>query len=212
MLRILATASALVALLVQGGVAKAPARRKPGEAAPDFSVKTLDGKARSVADLREEKKPKILAVVFWSPTCPWSRATAPELAKIAKDFEGKNVRVVLVDPNDPGNKDAEGRTDDPKDVARYLKEQSIPLEAYVDSDQRAADLLGAQTTPDVFVVGVDGKIAYTGRVNDLQNPAKPGEWKRGYLRAALEALIANKTVAESSTATGGFGIRRAKKG
>ena len=200
-----------LALLTQAPAAKGPARLKPGTVAPDFTVRTTDGKDRNLATLRDEKRPRILVVVFWSPTCPWSRAWCAELSKIAKEFDSKNVRVVAVDSNDPNNKDADNNADSAKDVARFAKEKSLAFEVYFDSDQKAADLFGAQTTPDVFVIGLDGKIAYTGRVNDMQNPAKPADFKKSFLRNALEQLVANKSVPESVTPPAGFGIRRPKK-
>lgn len=197
-------------LLAAQGAPKPPLRLYPGAAAPDVSVRTLEGKERTLAVLRGEKKPKILVVVFWSHTCPWSRAWDAELTKIAKDYEGKNVSVVAVDSNDPSHVDANQNADNPKDIERYRQEKSIGFEVYTDASQGAASAFGAQTTPDVFVIGVDGKIAYTGRVNDMQNFAKPEQFSKGFLRQALDALVAGKAVVEPSTPPCGSGIRRSR--
>jgi peroxiredoxin len=190
---------------------KGPVRAKPGAAAPDFSVKTLDGKDRPMDVLRGEKSPKILVVVFWSHACPWSRAWDTEIGKIAKDFETKNVKVIAINSNDSKNKDSDGNADTPKDIERYRKDKSLSFDVYLDSDHRAADAFGAQTTPDVFVIGIDSKIAYTGRINDMQNFAKPADFKKNYLRAALEALTSGKPVPDPVTPPGGCGIKRIKK-
>jgi peroxiredoxin len=211
MLRSALAAACFLALVQQAPGAKLPVRLKPGAAVPEFTVKTPEGKDRTLASLRDDRRPKILVVVFWSHTSPWSRAWDAELSKIARDYDTKNVRIVAIDPNDPNNRDAEGDSDSARDVARYAKEKSLGFDVCLDPEQRVADLFGAQTTPDVFVIGVDGKIAYTGRVNDMQNPAKPLDFKKSFLRGALDSLVANKMVLDATTPPAGFGIRRPKK-
>jgi peroxiredoxin len=203
---------ALVALvpLLAGQAPKVPPRLKAGDDAPSFTVKTLDGKDRTSAVLRDEKKPKILVVVFWSHTCPWSRAWDSELTKIAKDYDAKNVRVIGIDSNDPAHRDVNNNADNPKDIERYRAEKSIGFEVYTDVQHRAASAFGAETTPDVFVIGTGGTIAYTGRINDMQNFARPEEFKKSYLRDALDALAAKRPVPERTTPPSGCGIRRSK--
>jgi len=186
-------------------------RVSAGEAAPDFTVKGLDGKERKLVDLRGDKKDKILVLSFWSHTCPWSRGWDAELSKIAKDYASKNVVIVGIDSNKAGNSDGGKNTDSAEDVARYRKETSLAFEVFLDPQSTVANLFGGQTTPDVFVIGVDGKVHYTGRVDDME---KPGGEKveKHYLRSALDAIVAGKPVAEANTKPAGCSIKRAKIG
>ncbi|HKD99591.1 MAG TPA: redoxin domain-containing protein, partial [Planctomycetota bacterium] len=142
---ILAGALALASATAVAGDAKS--RVKSGDAAPDFTLKTLDGKERNLAFFRGDKKDKIVVVDFWSHACPWSRAWDGELSKIAKDFASKNVVVVAIDSNKP---------DKVEDIQKYAKDKSLAFEVFVDADAKVADAFGGQTTPDIFVIGADG--------------------------------------------------------
>jgi peroxiredoxin len=188
----------------------APARLKPGDAAPDFTVKTLDGKDRNLAFFRGDKKDRIVVLNFWSHACPWSRAWDAELSKIAKDYAPKNVLVVSIDSNKSGHAQ-DGNSDTPEDIARYAKANTLGFEVYVDATARVADAFGGQTTPDIFLIGPDGKLAYTGRINDMQSYKKPTEFEKSHLRSALDSVLAGKPVADATTPPAGCSIKRAKK-
>ncbi len=208
MLRIALLASAtLLSIVVVDGDRK---RLQPGDAAPDFHVKTLDGKDRDLASFRGEKKDRIVVVNFWSHTCPWSRAWDAELSKIAKDFASKNVVFVNIDSNKASNGDGTNK-DTPEDIGRYTKENDLSFSVFVDAESRVADLFGGETTPDIFVIGADGKIAYTGRINDMQSPGKADRFEKNYLRDALTALVAGKAPELRSTPQAGCSIKRAKR-
>lgn len=190
---------------------KGARRLKPGDAVPEFTVKTLDGKDKTLADLRGEKKDKVVVVSFWSHACPWSRGWDPELSKIAKEYGSKNVVVVGIDSNKSGHSDGTN-TDSATDIARYAKEQSLAFSVYTDADHRVANAFGGQTTPDVFVIGTDGKVLYTGRVDDMTNPKGAEKVEKRYLRNALDAITTGKPVAEAVTPPSGCSIKRAKVG
>jgi peroxiredoxin len=205
--------AALGAAVLLGGLATAQAktdraRLRAGDRPPEFTLKTLDGRERVLADLRGEARDRIVAVVFWSPTCPWSRAHEAELSSLAREMAARSVVVAAIVPHRPENSDGK-RTDAPRDLDRYRKERKLAFDLYVDPDQRAARAFGAQTTPDVFVIGADGRVAYTGAATDLANPAKP-EFTRAFLREALEALAAGKPAPLSATSNRGSGIRRSR--
>jgi peroxiredoxin len=185
-------------------------RVKPGDAAPEFTVKTLDGKDMTLATLRGEKKDKVVVVNFWSHTCPWSRGWDAELSKIAKDYAGKSVVVVSVDSNKPDHSDGKN-TDSPDNIREYRKAQSLNFEVYTDSDHKVANAFGAETTPDIFVIGLDGKVAYTGQINDMASPEGGEKVAKNYLRDSLDAVLAGKAVTTPSTSPKGCSIKRAKR-
>ena len=56
---------------------------------------------------------------------------------------------------------------------------------------------GAKNTPVMFVVGKDGKVAYTGAIDDEPAPGKTG--KTNYVAKALDELIAGSQVSTSKT-------------
>jgi peroxiredoxin len=189
--------------------AEKPVRLKAGDAAPEFTVKNLEGKDVTLASLRGEEKDKIVVISFWSHSCPWSRAWDAELSKIAKDYASKNVVVVAIDSNKEGNGDGTNK-DTAEDIQRYHKENSLNFNVYTDSTSAVANAFGGQTTPDVFVIGTDGKIHYTGQVNDMADPGKPAKFEKNYLRDALDALQRGKEPETTTTSPRGCSIKRAK--
>ena len=64
-----------------------------GEEAPAFSLKTLDGKVMSSADLRGQ----FTVVSFMTSWCPYCNAAAPHVQKLADAYKDRGVRVVIVD-------------------------------------------------------------------------------------------------------------------
>ncbi|MBI3817315.1 MAG: redoxin domain-containing protein [Planctomycetes bacterium] len=189
---------------------KAGERVKAGEMAPAFTVKGTDGKETTLDALRGEKKDKIVVISFWSHTCPWSRGWDPELSKIAKDYSPKNVVIVAIDSNNEKNSGGDNK-DTPEDIIRYHKANSLNFNVYVDPTAAIADLYGGLTTPDVFVIGADGKVHYTGQVNDMGDPNHPEKVNKTYLRDALDAVIGGKEPATTSTKSVGCNIKKGKK-
>ncbi|MFN0206357.1 MAG: redoxin domain-containing protein [Planctomycetota bacterium] len=189
---------------------KEKTRLKAGDAVPEFTVKTLDGKDRTLASFRGEKKDKIVVVNFWAHTCPWSRAWDAELSKIAKDYSSKNVVVVSIDSNKSDHSDGK-RTDNAESIAEYHKENKLNFDVFLDADHKVADAFGGETTPDIFVIGTDGKIAYTGQINDMKSADASAKFEKNYLRDALDASIGGKAPATTTTSPKGCSIKRSKK-
>jgi tetratricopeptide (TPR) repeat protein len=62
--------------------------------APEFKLKSLDGKTVSLADL----KGKVAVVNFWGVWCGWCLKEMPDFAKLAKLYEkDEQVRILTVD-------------------------------------------------------------------------------------------------------------------
>jgi len=87
-------ASLLVALLAWAPAALAASwNYRIGEEAPSFSLKALDGKALSSADL----KGQFTVISFMTTWCPYCNAAAPHVQKLQDDYRERGVRVVIVD-------------------------------------------------------------------------------------------------------------------
>jgi hypothetical protein len=69
--------------------------------------------------------------------------------------------------------------------------------------------VGAKTTPEIFVVDKDGKLAYHGAFDDRAQPDKKG--KTPYVENAVKALLDGKAVDPKEVKSWGCGIKRAAK-
>ncbi|HEY0143141.1 MAG TPA: redoxin domain-containing protein [Thermoanaerobaculia bacterium] len=70
--------------------------RLRGRAAPPFTLKTLDGKTMSIADL----KGKVAVINFWGIWCGWCVKEMPDYQKLTEKYAGSRDVVILTINND----------------------------------------------------------------------------------------------------------------
>jgi hypothetical protein len=77
-----------------------------------------------------------------------------------------------------------------------------------DANNVMADRLGAEYTPEAFVMDREGVVRYHGRIDDAQNPARV---RQTSLRLAIEAVLAGREVPAPETKAFGCTIKRIRK-
>src|SRR5271165_5099826 len=70
---------------------------KAGQTAPEFTLKSLDGKEHSLAQLRKNG-PVVLA--FFKVSCPVCQYTFPFLQRLAQRYAGDGVSVIGISQDD----------------------------------------------------------------------------------------------------------------
>jgi thiol-disulfide isomerase/thioredoxin len=142
-----------------------------GDAAPDFRLKGVDGKTYSLADFPASTSP-VLMVVFLSNHCPYSHAAENRLIPLAREFAGRGLAVVAINPNSP-----EGVSftelgyskynDSLEEMILYAKEKGFPFPYLYDGEtQQTAKNYGCLATPHVFLFDAQRQLRYAGRVDD----------------------------------------------
>ena len=140
------------------------------------------------------------AVVFTCNHCPYALAWHDRLLTVARDYEGR-ARVLLVNPND-----AERYPRDSADAMRERVEADggWPAPYLRDESQDVARSFGAKTTPDVFVLDAEGRLAYRGAPDsDHEDPSLDAAWLRG----ALDAVLAGATPDPAETDPVGCSVK-----
>ena len=94
---VLALAVVIAAAAALAGEATGP-QLEPGAKAPPFTLKGIDGKMHSLAEV---KGSRATVVVFTCNACPFAKAYEDRLISIAKQYTEKGVRFVAINPNDP---------------------------------------------------------------------------------------------------------------
>jgi len=112
--------------------------------APNFSVKTLDGKTVSMADL----KGKVVVLTFWFIGCPACLNMEPKLNNFKAKFAGKEDIVFLAMTPDPA-----------ANVRKYLTNERFEYLQATDSKE-AMDTFAFGVYPKNIVIDKDGKIVY----------------------------------------------------
>jgi len=169
---------------------------KIGDAAPDFSLKGVDGKMYSLADFRSAP---VLMVVFLSDHCPVSHAAETRLLPLAAELKSKGLSVVAINPNDPeAMAIAElGYTkygDSYDDMKLYAKERGFTFPFLYDGDtQKTAKAYGCLCTPHVFIFDAGRKLRYMGRLDDSRF-AEANTVHTNDARDAIDAMLAGKPV------------------
>ncbi|MBC8125220.1 MAG: thioredoxin family protein, partial [Candidatus Kapabacteria bacterium] len=118
---------------------------KIGDQAPDFTLKSVDGK---LVGLRSFVESKGVILVFTCNHCPYSVKYEDRIIELNDRYASKGFPVLAINPNDS--------TVEPKDSYTMMQERATEkkfLFPYlVDETQAIARKYGARRTPQVFVL------------------------------------------------------------
>jgi hypothetical protein len=160
----------------------------PEEPRP-FTLRDLKGtEHRPFADA----KIKAVVLIFVLADCPIANSYAPEVKRLHEDYARRGVRffVVQADP-DLG----------PNETAEHARAHGYPCPVVHDKTHELVRRAGATKVPEAAVFASDGQRKYRGRIDDLY--IAPGKRRSAPtsrdLRAALDALLTGKAVANSVT-------------
>jgi peroxiredoxin len=190
-------AMAVVAMVTATGSAGAAEKGvKVGEAMPDFTLKSTDGKEHTLS----KYKGKVVVLDFSCQDCPWSRGADGELIQMAKNYEDKGVVFLGIESS---------KSTTPVAINEYIAEREIPFPILKDMGNAYADKVNAQVTPEIFILNKEGKLAYHGAFDNRRAPEVKGEMN--YVASAVDELLAGNAVSTSSAKAKGCGIKRAAK-
>jgi peroxiredoxin len=170
-----------------------------GTKAPDFSLPNIDGRTVSLADLAGSPA---LVVIFMCNHCPYVKHVAPELARLARDYQAKGVAVVGINSNDV----SKHPSDSPEQMVHEseLREYTFPY--LYDETQDVARAYKAACTPDFFVFDKNQKLVYRGQL-DASRPDSGIPLSGKDLRGALDAVLAGKDAAADQKPSIGCNIK-----
>jgi peroxiredoxin len=167
-----------------------------GDAAPSFELPATDGATYGL----DGGGSAATVVVFTCNHCPYALAWHDRIAQAARDYAGRGVRFLAVNPNDA---DRYPRDSFEAMKARVQREE-WPMPYLRDETQEVARAYGAKTTPDVFVIDAEGLVRYRGAPDaDHDNPAEGAVW----LRDALDAVLADEQPQRAETRPVGCSIK-----
>ncbi len=201
--RSLASVVGLVAVLVLLPAARAQesattlALGAPAPAA-DVKMKSVDGRELSISDAKGEKG---TLVIFTCNHCPWVKAWETRIVETANAWQAKGFGVIAINSNDP----AAFPEDAYEEMQKRAKDRGMRYPYVVDATSEVARAFGATHTPEIFLFGKDGKLAYKGAVDD--NAKDAAAVKARYLADALDAVAAGKAPAMAETKALGCSIK-----
>jgi thiol-disulfide isomerase/thioredoxin len=157
-----------------------------GTIAPDFRLPNIDGTMLSLGDIATGKG---LVVMFICNHCPFVKHVAPELVRLANDYEPRGIRFVGISSNDV----VAYPDDSPEMMKKEAAEMGYEFPYLYDETQQVAQAYRAACTPDFFVFDGDTRLVYRGQLDD----SRPGNGKPldgSDMRRALEQILSGAQV------------------
>ncbi|HSM15317.1 MAG TPA: redoxin domain-containing protein, partial [Thermoanaerobaculia bacterium] len=138
-------------------------------------------------------------VLEWvNPNCPFSRGHAE--AKTMQTTADGHGEVVWLGINSTNPKHGDQLA--PADQKKFYADRGATYEILEDPDGATGRGYGARTTPHMFVIDPEGKIAYMGAIDD-----GPRNASVNYVDAALSALESGNAPDPSSTRPYGCSVK-----
>lgn len=168
-----------------------------GTRAPEFRLPDPQGQKHA---LREGAAATV--VMFICNHCPFVKHVREELARIGRDYIGRDVAVYAINSNDaamyPG--------DSPENMLREAETWGYEFPYLIDADQSVAKAYHAACTPDIYVFDANHVLVYRGQLDDSRpSNNAPNDGKD--LRAALDAVLAGEPVNERQIPSIGCSIK-----
>jgi peroxiredoxin len=170
-----------------------------GTPAPDFRLPDPAGRLHALVDFADGHA---LVVMFLSNHCPYVKHVGSELARVIAEYQAKGVGAVGIMSNDIVNYP----DDAPQRMADEVRRIGYTFPYLYDETQEVAQAYRAACTPDFFVFDRDRKLVYRGQF-DGSRPSNDVPVTGRDLRAALDAALSGKAVAEPQHASMGCNIK-----
>jgi peroxiredoxin len=168
----------LTAALLLGATA-AFAAGEVGGNAPGFTLKGVDGKTYALADF----KGKVVVLEWANPGCPFSDRHAREKTMTELARQHGEVVWLGINSTNPKNGDYEA----PAQYQAYLQKNGIAYPVLYDETGATGHAYGAKTTPHMFIIDPQGRIAYNGAIDDDPSGRKAKPERVNYIGSGLTA-------------------------
>jgi peroxiredoxin len=170
-----------------------------GEAAPAFSLKGLDGKTHALADYRG----KVVVLEWLNPDCPFSNRHAEEKTMTTLAAKYGEVVWLGIDSSSPTSNDYLK----PAAMHEWTEKNGIHYAVLYDDSGSVGHAYGAKTTPHMFIVGKDGKIAYNGAIDDDPGGRKAKTARVNFVDSGLSAERSGRTPDPAATKPYGCSVK-----
>jgi thiol-disulfide isomerase/thioredoxin len=121
----------------------APAAQKALKAAPDFALKSVEGKTVKLSDY----KGKVVILDFWATWCPPCRKGIPDLVAIKKEYENKGVEIIGISIDDQKSIEQ---------VKQFVKDQKMNYPVVYTDSKVTSDYGGVENIPTSFIIDKKG--------------------------------------------------------
>ncbi len=159
----------------------------------NFELMDVQGASR---ELKEWQDQNAIVLMFIATKCPVSNAYNNRMNELYSDYHEKGVAFLGINSN---------KTEPVQEVKTHAQEQGFKFTVLKDEKNVVANRLGANVTPEIYVLDPDLHILYHGRIDDAQNPDQVNSKD---LRKALDQLLKNEKIQTAETKAFGCTIKK----
>lgn len=167
---ILVVVAAIAAMLIGGqylvrkgqrsGTAVTTGGPKPGAAAPDFALQSLDGKTVHLSDFRG----KAVLLNFWATWCEPCKLEMPWFVELQKQYGPQGLEVLGVAMDDSGQ----------DKIAKFAHDLGVNYPVLLGKESVGDEYGGLEYLPTSFYIDRDGKVVT--RVFGLRSRSDIEDW------------------------------------
>jgi peroxiredoxin len=115
-----------------------------GQAAPDFSLQTVEGKTVHLSDFRG----KGVLLNFWATWCQPCKIEMPWFSELQKQYGPQGLQIIGVAMDDAG----------PEEIGKFAHNLGVNYPILVGQEAVGTAYGGVQFLPATFYIGRDGKV------------------------------------------------------
>jgi peroxiredoxin len=192
--------AALLSLVPVAGIAQSARVNAP---APAFSATDSHDQSHSL----DQYKGKYVVLEWHNQGCPFTRKhyESGNMQALQKEWTGKGVVWLTVISSAPGK---EGYVTPTQENDYLAKMHAAPTAALLDPEGKVGRLYNAKTTPDMFIIDPQGKLIYSGAIDN--RPTADADDIHGadnYVSDALSAAMAGKPIVNPYTRAYGCSVK-----
>ena len=170
-----------------------------GDTAPTFKLTSMDGKAYNLADL----KGRTVVLEWANPNCPVSSRHTREKTMIELSKQYGEVVWLGINSTNPNS----GDYMKPAEELAWNQKNGINYAVLQDPTGATGHAYGARTTPHMFIIDKNGKIAYNGAIDDDPPGRKAKAQRVSYVGHGLDAEKAGKSPDPATTHAYGCSVK-----
>lgn len=164
-----------------------------GQPVTNFKLPDVNGKDQSLESVRGKNG---TVLIFISAQCPMVKAYAERIEKLAQDYRTRGVNVVGINSN---------ATEDIDYIKQQIASEKFSFVVLKDKNNKIADMLGAERTPEVYFLDASNRLVYHGRIDNHRDVTLV---QSNDLRNAIDATLEGKPVVKTEAAAFGCSIKR----
>ena len=173
-----------------------------GSMAPDFKLPAVDGSSVSLSEL----KGKVVVLEWFNASCPFVKKhyNKNDMQALQKKWTDQGVVWLTIDST---NKEHPSFQNVAKLKQTVAEKQIAASSLLADSSGEVGKLYEATTTPHMFLIDSEGKIAYQGAIDDNPDAFADPKKSKNFVDLALSEVVAGKKVSKAETKAYGCSVK-----